>query len=124
MLLSCQVWENWSPEDDVVEGEEDDEAAANGAASGSGEVLSVTVTEVTDGNDFFVQVRAAGLHTAAAALSACCLMERCACCCSCWCRFAHLLCCSVTKMVAPVCARNSPTLCTARLLCCLHSVTT
>jgi hypothetical protein len=54
--LTCQVWENWNPEDDVVAGEEDDEAAANGATSGSGEVLAVTVTEVVDGNDFFVQV--------------------------------------------------------------------
>jgi hypothetical protein len=60
-LVTYQVWENWSPEDDVVAGEEDEEAAANGAASGSGEVLSVTVTEVTDGNDFFVQVRDAAL---------------------------------------------------------------
>eukprot|EP00882_Tetradesmus_deserticola_P005631 GHRQ01005927.1.p1 GENE.GHRQ01005927.1~~GHRQ01005927.1.p1 ORF type:complete len:442 (+),score=261.50 GHRQ01005927.1:56-1327(+) len=50
-----KVWENWNPEDDVVEGEDDDEAAASAAASGSGEVLPVTVTEVVDGNDFFVQ---------------------------------------------------------------------
>lgn len=50
-----KVWENWNPEDDVVVGEEDDDAAAAAATSGSGEVLSVTVTEVTDGNDFFVQ---------------------------------------------------------------------
>jgi hypothetical protein len=55
-----QIWENWSPEDDVVPGGDDDEeAAANGGAgsSGGGEKLSVTVTEVVDGNEFFVQVR-------------------------------------------------------------------
>lgn len=53
-----QVWENWSPEDDVVEGENDDEAAAAGAGpvAGGGEVLAVTVTEVVDGTEFFLQV--------------------------------------------------------------------
>jgi hypothetical protein len=49
------VWENWNPEDDVVPGEEDDEGEA-ASSSGGGERLPVMVTEVVNGNEFFVQV--------------------------------------------------------------------
>lgn len=51
-----QVWENWNPEDDVVPGEEDDDAEAS-SSSGAGERLPVMVTEVVSGNEFFLQVR-------------------------------------------------------------------
>ncbi|KAI8465187.1 MAG: hypothetical protein J3K34DRAFT_473642 [Monoraphidium minutum] len=50
-----KIWEHWSPEDDKVEGDDDD-AAAEGAGGGAGEVLTVTVTEVANGNEFFLQV--------------------------------------------------------------------
>lgn len=56
MLCWCvQVWENWNPEDDVVAGQEDEEAEA-ASSSGSGERLQATVTEVVSGNEFFMQV--------------------------------------------------------------------
>lgn len=60
MVLYCcaQVWENWSPEDDVVPGQDDDEAEA-ASSSGAGERMPVTVTEVVSGSEFFMQVCAA-----------------------------------------------------------------
>lgn len=54
-----KIWESWNPEDDKAAGDDDEEAAAEGGAaatSGGGEVLSVTVTEVANGNEFFMQV--------------------------------------------------------------------
>eukprot|EP00879_Flechtneria_rotunda_P013848 GHRR01014464.1.p1 GENE.GHRR01014464.1~~GHRR01014464.1.p1 ORF type:complete len:545 (+),score=253.02 GHRR01014464.1:424-2058(+) len=51
-----KVWENWTPEEDAVAADVDDEATANGsAAAAGGETLAVSVTEVTDGNEFYVQ---------------------------------------------------------------------
>jgi len=54
-----KIWENWSPEDDAVPDEDGEAngAAANGASTstGAGERMSVTVTEVVDGTEFFIQ---------------------------------------------------------------------
>lgn len=55
-MLTFQVWENWSPEDEAQPEDEDDDAAAASSSSASGETLQVSVTEVVDGNEFFVQV--------------------------------------------------------------------
>lgn len=54
-LRALQVWENWTPEDDVVPGAEDEDGEA-ASSSGAGERLPCMVTEVVSGNDFFLQV--------------------------------------------------------------------
>lgn len=54
-VTTAQIWENWTPEDDAVEAEDDDDTAGAAAASTGGETLSVTVTEVQDGTEFFLQ---------------------------------------------------------------------
>lgn len=53
-----KIWEAWTPEDDAADGADaDGDAAAGGAeGGGAGEVLTVTVTEVVSGNEFFLQV--------------------------------------------------------------------
>jgi hypothetical protein len=53
---ALQIWENWSPEDDVVPGAEDEEGEAASSSSGAGERLPCMVTEVVSGNEFFLQV--------------------------------------------------------------------
>lgn len=58
-LRAPQVWENWSPEDDVVPGAEDEDGEA-ASSSGAGERLPCMVTEVVSGNDFFLQVGGGG----------------------------------------------------------------
>jgi hypothetical protein len=55
-VWTCQVWENWNPEDEAQPEDEEDEAAAASSSSAAGETLQVTVTEVVDGNEFFMQV--------------------------------------------------------------------
>ncbi|KAF8068404.1 elongation factor G [Scenedesmus sp. PABB004] len=50
-----QIWSNWTPEDDAVATGGDDDAAPGSSAPGGGETLAVTVTEVVDGGEFFVQ---------------------------------------------------------------------
>jgi hypothetical protein len=62
-LAASQIWENWSPEDDAAPADEEEEAAANGASSSNGsaaETLTVTVTEVVDATEFYLQVREGG----------------------------------------------------------------
>ena len=65
--MYLQIWENWSPEDDAVPDEDGEAngAAANGASTstGAGERMSVTVTEVVDGTEFFIQVSARWIST-------------------------------------------------------------
>ncbi|GBF98194.1 hypothetical protein Rsub_10694 [Raphidocelis subcapitata] len=57
-----KIWEGWTPEDDAAAGDGDDDATAaageggGAGGGGAGEVLSVTVTEVVSGNEFFIQV--------------------------------------------------------------------
>lgn len=51
-----QIWENWSPEDDVVPGADDDEAGEPSSSSGQGERIPAIATEVVSGNEFFLQV--------------------------------------------------------------------
>lgn len=48
-----KIWESWTPEDDKVEG--DDTGEAGEATGGAGEVLTATVTEVANGNEFYLQ---------------------------------------------------------------------
>lgn len=53
-----KIWENWTPEDDKPADADEagaDEAGASGS-SGGGEVLNVTVTEVANGNEIYLQV--------------------------------------------------------------------
>jgi hypothetical protein len=57
-----QIWENWTPEDDKPADADEagaDEAGASGS-SGGGEVLNVTVTEVANGNEIYLQVGGVG----------------------------------------------------------------
>lgn len=53
------MWENWSPEEAQADADADgDGAVANGSSAhtaAGAENLKVTVTEVTDTNEFFVQ---------------------------------------------------------------------